>query len=189
MAIINMASSEAEALERGVNVRSIDANGDGKVIMWLYDTHVGLCLEDRERNGYDDSDWDMLVWNEEKGATEWVMDFASTRGWSYPCMGSRPDATPEVRAKYEAYAEKQATAARKLAEERRAAMPAKGKTLRVVKGRKVPVGTEGPCMWSDTRFKTDKVLGVLFLGYEGRVGIRTAAGVVFTDASNCEVLA
>ena len=71
-------------------------------VLILSESHQGLCLQDREANGYDDSDWYMLVWNPEKGAPEEVL-FASTRGWSYPCYASQPDATPEVRAAYEAW--------------------------------------------------------------------------------------
>lgn len=68
----------------------------------LYTTHHGLCLSDYERNGYHDSDWYMIVWNPEKGCTEEI-EFASTRGWTYPCYGSSADATPEVIAAWEAW--------------------------------------------------------------------------------------
>lgn len=70
--------------------------------VWTWKTHVGLCLEDHEINGYDDSDFYMVVWNEEKQAPERIT-YATTRGWSYPAYGSYVDATPEVRAKYEAW--------------------------------------------------------------------------------------
>ncbi|QBQ74396.1 hypothetical protein BcepSauron_016 [Burkholderia phage BcepSauron] len=88
-------------------------------------SHVGLCLFDYERNGYDDSDWYMAVWNPEKGCREDIL-FATTRGWSYPCYGSKPDATPEVQAAHEAWkaqraaeaqAQREAEAARKAAEQ------------------------------------------------------------------------
>jgi hypothetical protein len=84
-----------------------------QVPMWTYQTHVGLCIQEWERNGYDDSDFYMRVWNEEKGEPETIM-FATTRGWSYPCLASRVDATPEVLAKYAAWCSVQ-----KLAEEKR----------------------------------------------------------------------
>lgn len=70
------------------------------VITW--ETHVGLCIRDYERNGYHDSDFHMLVWNAETGKPEDIC-FASTRGWSYPSYASRVDATPEVMAAYNAY--------------------------------------------------------------------------------------
>lgn len=71
-----------------------------------YSTHHGLCLSEREHNMRDDSDFYMLVWNPEKGEPEEIM-FATTRGWSYPCMGSHVDATDEVRAAHRAWAVKQ----------------------------------------------------------------------------------
>lgn len=76
----------------------------------LHKTHVGLCISDREANGYDDSDWFMMVWDPvSKCASE--ICFASTRGWTYPCYASSPDATPEVMAEYKAWAKARARAA------------------------------------------------------------------------------
>ncbi len=66
----------------------------------LYETHHGLCLFESERNGYHDSDFLMTVWDPEAGRPRQI-EFASTRGWSYPCYGSWADATDEVRAAYE----------------------------------------------------------------------------------------
>ncbi len=74
----------------------------GPYVIITYDTYVGLCLKDREANGYDDSDFYMLVWDEAAGVAKEIC-FASTRGWSYPSYGSSVDATPEVRAKFEAW--------------------------------------------------------------------------------------
>jgi len=89
----------------------------GPNVYFTYESHHGLCIKDFERNGYDDSDWFMVVWNPEKGAPE-TIEFASTRGWSYPCYGSRPDATPETLAAYAAHeADKEA---KRVAAERRA---------------------------------------------------------------------
>lgn len=68
----------------------------------LYETHHGLCLYDYERNGYDDSDWYMVVWDPVASQPREIF-FATTRGWSYPCYSSKADATPEVRAAYQAY--------------------------------------------------------------------------------------
>lgn len=77
-------------------------NGEIQAGYTTYLSHVGLCLFDWERNGYDDSDFYMAVWNPIKGEREDIC-FASTRGWSYPCYGSKPDATPEVRAAHDAW--------------------------------------------------------------------------------------
>ena len=79
------------------------AGGTKDVPMWLWDSHVGLCIQERERNMHDDSDFFMLVWDAEK-RVEWCSEpgapfeimFATTRGWSYPSLASRVDATPEI---------------------------------------------------------------------------------------------
>lgn len=79
------------------------ADGCGGIVLW--ESEVGLCLSMREANYYDDSDFYMLVWNPVTESAEEIM-YATTRGWSYPAMGSFVDATPEVRAAYEAWREK-----------------------------------------------------------------------------------
>jgi len=78
----------------------------------VYKSHVGLCLSDREYNGYDDSDFYMAVWDEVSQSIKEVC-FASTRGWTYPCYGSTPDATPEIRTLAQAYLDRKAAEARR----------------------------------------------------------------------------
>jgi hypothetical protein len=78
------------------------ADCQGPTAYWTRLTHVGLCLKDYERNGYDDSDFHMIVWDPKAHEPKDIC-FASTRGWSYPCYGSSADATPEVRADYDLY--------------------------------------------------------------------------------------
>lgn len=69
----------------------------------LYSTHHGRCLFERERNMHDDSDFYMTVWEGGENGFAREIQFATTRGWSYPCYGSSVDATPEVMAWYEAW--------------------------------------------------------------------------------------
>ncbi len=76
-------------------------NENGRHIIY-WETHKGLCLYEREMNGYDDSDFYMAVWNEEKQKVEEIL-FATTRGWTYPAFASYADATPEVIKKAEAW--------------------------------------------------------------------------------------
>src|SRR5215469_6460049 len=45
--------------------------GPTQIVLW--DTHTGLCLSEFERNGYDDSDFFMVVWNPEKAQPETIM--------------------------------------------------------------------------------------------------------------------
>lgn len=109
MAIVNM--TNVPVLPEGaVNLKGHDhvANRDtsndviGPCPYWTYETFNGKCLVERERNMHDDSDFFMLVWNDETNSPQEIM-FASTRGWSYPCLASRVDATEEVKAKYAAW--------------------------------------------------------------------------------------
>src|SRR6266436_6236627 len=117
MAIIHMASKREEIPAGAVNVKDVSDNWRPGVsdywteekraewTLFTYETHNGLCLRNMERNGYDDSDFYMIVWNPLKGEPESVT-YATTRGWSYPCYGSYVDATPDVAALYEAYVAK-----------------------------------------------------------------------------------
>ena len=180
MAIINFAMDQKEIPAGAVNVCEVTESWRGHFSnpdtrLWVWESHNGLCLEDRERNGSWDSDFYMTVWNPETQAPQEIL-FATTRGWSYPSYGSRPDATPEVRAAYDAWKAVRDEQARKAVAEREAKAPGKGKVLRVVRGRKVPQGTEGRCFWYGKS------------AYGVRVGIETATGERhFTDAKNVEV--
>jgi hypothetical protein len=124
--------------------------------LYLETTYKGLVLELREYNGRDDSDFYAVVWDPENGTTDRV-DYATTRGWTYPNSAS-VDATPEVLEAYAAFrkaaderrrAEHEASrkAELKAAIEREAKEPRKGGRAKVVKGRKVPKGTEGVVIW------------------------------------------
>lgn len=84
---------------------------------------VGRVLRTGERNGYHDSDFYALYWDDETASVKMV-EYASTRGWTYP-NSADIDATPEVIALAEAWdaalrAQREAAAAaeraRKLAE-------------------------------------------------------------------------
>jgi hypothetical protein len=72
-----------------------------------FTSHTGFCLREYEHNGYHDSDFFMTVWNPETHQPENI-EFASTRGWSYPCYGSAVDATAEVKAAYAQYLDAEA---------------------------------------------------------------------------------
>ncbi len=107
------------------------------------------------------------------------------------------DATEEVKALYEAHeimveAKKaldraEARRADKLAEVR---TPGRGKTLKVVKGRKVPVGTVGECTWYGEGRSYSPFRSSYRNAAPGpmRVGIKVNGEVVYTDARNVEVV-
>lgn len=138
-------------------------------------SHEGHVLQLVEHNYYDDSDFFALVWDDEKGAPREVW-YATTRGWTYN-NGASVDATEEVLAKYAAYRAEQSARRAAYEAEAEAAVPRKGRLVRVVKGRKVPVGTEGTVIWYG----------------EGRYGVRVGLKdadekVHWTAASNVEVV-
>jgi hypothetical protein len=134
MCIINMASSKEEAEKLGgINIRQNTAYGTDN--LWLYDTHIGVCIHDREHNGYDDSDFYMLVWNEEKQYAEEIC-FASTRGWAYPCYASKPDATKEVMDKYNAWKIARNKAKEDSIKDKELHTPNVGKMVKIIGGRK-----------------------------------------------------
>ena len=95
-----------------VDMRTVTENGNSNHTYVVWTTHHGLCLREREANGYHDSDFFMTYWDYAKMAPVETM-FATTRGWCYPCMGSHVDATDEVKALYAAWLEDQRAKARK----------------------------------------------------------------------------
>lgn len=97
------------------------------------------------------------------------------------------DATPEILAaahviqedaKVRQAAEKAAMEAKRAAAAAEAERKAvrKGRTVRVVKGRKVPKGTEGVCFWIGDS------------GYGRRVGMKVNGETVWVDAANVEAV-
>jgi hypothetical protein len=145
-------------------------------IHFAYDTHVGLCLFEREYNGYHDSDFYMVVWNAEAGKPESI-EFATTRFGCGSAFQSRRDATPEVEAAYAAYKARIDAAnvwARLVDDAKRLAVR---KDVVVVKGRKVAKGSTGRVFWmGDSAYGT-------------RVGLELTTGEkVFTAATNVEVV-
>jgi hypothetical protein len=154
--------------------------------LFTYDTHVGLCIHEREANGYHDSDFYMLVWNEEKQAAEEI-EFASTRGWCQPCFGSHPDATPEVMAKYEAWRNEVARKARINRDIEQASLPKWGREVRIIKGRKHPLGLTGDVFWTSDPVRSR--YNPFSMPKAERIGVRLVDGSrIFIAASNLEVV-
>jgi len=148
--------------------------------LFMQTLNVGLVLSTGERNGYHDSDFFAVVWNAEQGRPV-EFTYASTRGWTYPNSAS-VDATDEVRAAYQAYRDnqdriyrEQLAVRREEAAREEALQPKKGYRCRVVKGRKVPVGTVGEVFWYGPG------------NYGDRVGLREDDGTThWTAASNVQ---
>jgi hypothetical protein len=152
-------------------------------------TYVGAVLRTGEHNGYDDSDFYADVWDDATNAVKRVT-YATTRGWTY-ANGAHADATPDVRAKAAAYYTALALADLKAKAAEDALTPAKGKAVKVVKGRKVPLGTEGVVIWvGEGRYygPVPRYKNGWSTKPAARVGLKTADGTTFfTAASNVVV--
>lgn len=143
--------------------------------------YTGRVIRTGERNGYDDSDFYAVVMDDNGDFVEVVT--GSTRWYGHDKVVI--DATPEVREAYRAHLAAKQAAADEAAALREAARLERGVRVRVVKGRKVPKGTEGTVVWIGvdqygSRYGTTKY----------RIGIRPDGDgeAVFTAGSNVVVL-
>lgn len=107
--------------------------------------YEGCVIETRERNYHDDSDFYAVVWDEENQALKEIT-YASTR---FGGGGNvTVDITPENMKKVEEWCRARTFAAYKDAYEYQARQPEMEKIVRVVRGRKVPHGTQGKIFWT-----------------------------------------
>lgn len=144
-------------------------------------TYEGAVMCTREENYYDDSDYYAVVWDEEKQCLKRV-DYDTTRF----AGGGRAsvDYTEEVEAKAAAWLK--ALWIEKLNDwnDAQAAEPAKDKTVKVVKGRKVKIGTVAKVFWAGwVPNKFDYNRSQIF-----RVGLLIDGEKVYTDGRNVEVI-
>lgn len=147
--------------------------------------HEGLVIATRERNFYDDSDFYAVVWNPETQSVE-TYEYGTTRFGGTDANSASADLADEHKPAYRDYLirqQEQALRAHDRKEWQQAAYAAvtpssKGQTVKVVKGRKVPVGFTGQIIWTGTdNYGND------------RIGIRSAEGdTQFTAASNVVVV-
>lgn len=146
--------------------------------LYMETSYIGKVLETREKNGYDDSDFYAVVWDDYTQSTKDVY-YASTRGWTYP-NHAEVDATPEVREAYNKYVEKSQAEYRQKIAEKELKTPRAGKSVRVIGGRKVANGLEGLVFW----YGPDK-----YQRNNMRVGVHLCNGEkVFISAVNVEVI-
>jgi len=78
--------------KKGERVETRDSVGGGKTKVAI--SYEGAVLSTREINGYNDSDFYAMVWDEKEQEVKRI-DYATTRGWTYD-NNARVDATPEV---------------------------------------------------------------------------------------------
>ena len=184
-------------MHEGETVIAIARNERGSYLA-LTENYIGRVVETEETSEKIMSDvWDTGFWSWcAKKDGEFVRVYMGC-SWDRECdRGSYGfeskaivDASPELVAAWQAWMAEQLRKAREKAkrddEHRRyvqaqqeAREPTQGRPLRVVKGRKVPVGTVGTCIW----FGSTK--------YGERVGIKVNGqeDPVWTAASNVEVM-
>lgn len=141
--------------------------------------YVGCVLGITEHNYYDDSDFCAIVWDDKKQAIEEVC-YASSRYWSYS-NDAFVDATPEVKALAAEYLKKKYIDVYLKAAEELSKKVEKNRLVKVVRGRKVPVGTVGEVFWIG-----EKSYGRKTVTY---AGIRTARGeICWTSIENLETI-
>lgn len=165
---------------------------DSKVYI---DEYVGTTLCDREENYYDDSDGYAHVWSPENGIQKmltWTTRFgdwhAGTTVDAYSdttsaTYGAMVTAHIDALGKMLAVSNKYANLST-LAE---AFTPQKGDYVRVARGRKVPVGTEGVIIWTGERSYSQ--WQARYGKADLRVGVKDANGDVhWTDAKNVDLV-
>ena len=115
-------------------VYSKERDGGHAEIIETKETYVGRVLETYEENGYNDSDFYAIVWDDETNSLI-HKQFATTRFYSNG-YGAKIDATPEIIEK--ATAERKARFLKSAieADEEKAKSIAKGKMVEINRGRK-----------------------------------------------------
>jgi hypothetical protein len=152
----------------------------------LVASYEGCVIETREMNGYHDSDFYAVIWDEEEQRIREV-EYATTRAYTYD-NSAHVDITPENMEKVNEYARGIVLHRLLSANESQAKEVDKGKWVRVVKGRKVPKGTEGRVFWIGPGFSrySSARIGIALdeeKDERGRYG-----NVAWTSAGNCEVM-
>ncbi len=150
-------------------------------------SYEGCVLRISEKNGYDDSDFYALVWDEESQSTKSIM-YATTRGWTYNNWAV-VDATDEVKAKVYEQGLKVGYANAVSENITQAKQVAKGKRVVKVKGIvRTGKGKEGTIFWIRDDRRTEPKLGLWKTG-TFRIGFKTDQGeAIWANSDQVEVL-
>ena len=144
--------------------------------LYMATTYVGQVVAIGENNYHDDSDFYAVVVDPKVPGGFKRVEYGTTRAWTYP-NSAFVDASPEDQARY---ADWQRACAQALVDAQRAQARIEGafnlgEQVKVVKGRKVPIGTVGTVTWAGKNQWNGKP----------RLGIRAMSGeTYFTDGSN-----
>lgn len=142
--------------------------------------YEGCVINYFERNGYEDSDFFAECWDEEKGKVVTIM-YDTTR---FGGAGSAEiDATEEtLRKVYRFYFNEARTMFDTRTNQMQAQTAKIGDHLKVVRGVKVPKGTEGRCFWKGTRYNYYSRKD------EERVGLEVDGERLFVPAEYVQVM-
>jgi hypothetical protein len=135
--MITMQCSATDAGAQDVSENYKNSKEDASTV-FVRTFAIGCVLHTWERNGYDDSDFFAIYWNEATQSVESIQ-YATTRGWTY-ANSATIDATPEVIEKALQYKIKSTTPQLIKNAEELARIPARGRVCRVIKGRKIKKG-------------------------------------------------
>lgn len=141
--------------------------------------YIGFTLGNYEHNGYDDSDYYAVVWDDETDSVK-TFEYMTTR---FPCSGSVVvDADRETKRKVYRYFAKMARSDfDKHINPENAKKLRKGDTVTVVRGVKVPKGTVGEVFWIGTKYNYYSHCD------EKRVGIKVGEEKMFLPYEYCVV--
>lgn len=154
-------------------------------------THAGAVVSIKQWHRWETEHRAAVVWTGE------TLEDVSLSAWHDGGAGSTwaeatIDATPETQAAVKAYQAALDAKIRADAMARDAVVPKVGRTVKVVKGRKIPVGTVGVVRWAGLdQFRRRYYMPAGYVRNDiERVGIAVAgrAQLLFTDASNVEVV-
>lgn len=138
-------------------------------------SYVGKVLNWYEMNGYEDSDWYAEVWDEETQRIKSV-EYMTTR---CGCWGvAECDATDDILRKVYRQKKKSAASYYDQENEKKAKTVSRGDTVRIIKGRKVKVGTVAVCFWAGQRYNQYSRM------VEDRIGVEVNGERVFINAEN-----
>ena len=169
----------------------ISASYPGEHKIYVRTTHEGLVLRTYERNGSQDSDFLAVVWNPATNAPE-TIEYGTTRAWTYPNSAS-VDATAETKEAYRKFLVAESFKELVIQNRNEAFAVAVGKDCKVVKGRKLPLGTlvrirriGEPLKYSKSRFARATVSALVDVLVDGKRDLAKAG--VWVNVENLEVL-
>lgn len=141
----------------------------------MKESYKGCVLSTYERNMYDDSDFLAVVWN---GTSLEHVEYATTRGWTY-LNSAIVDATEETLNQVREYLTAIYTQQMIDLAVKQSKQIEKGRIVRVVKGRKIAIGTTGTVVTICKNVYDEK---------NPKVMVKIGNGIQTTYANNLEVV-